>query len=135
LRSDQTGDATRKNVLHDGGRSPAARGIAIQDGMRDTGKDLGKSVGDSLGPRADRLQNSPAAIGATRRPRPLFSTVVAYEGTPAVVDGARNAAAAAPELVAAVPAEQKRCEPAAWLEQDRLFSAIEHLPEAFHQRP
>src|SRR5262249_22699920 len=77
----------------------------------------------------DRLEHRASAVGAAKRTREPLSAVVAEKGATAVVDGPADAAPAAPEVVAAVAAQEKGSEAPPGLEENRLLSAGEDLAQ------
>ena len=81
-----------------------ARRIAVEHLDRDVGKIAAETLLHFLGAEADRLQHFAIAERALRRNRLAQSAVVADQQSGAAVDGQRDAAVAAAELVAAFAA-------------------------------
>src|SRR5258706_13033323 len=122
LRPDQALRPPRDDFLQHSPRAAAARRVAVEDDRGDAGEELREPFGHALRARADRLEHGAAAVGAPQGPRSPLAAVMADEGPPLLMDGAAHAAPAAPKIVATLPAEEKRGEAAARLEQDRLLA-------------
>ena len=136
LRPDEDVDVAAGEAVEEGrGGAAAADRVTIETRDRHARVALDHLLLDALGPESDRLEVGSGAVAARPWTADAVVAVVAAHSPCRAVQGERHAAVRALQGPPALPAEERRREPAAIQQQQRLLPAGERLGEGVPQSP